>query len=122
MVELIKFYFHQHCQFWRFFKKIFEFDFNKLSLHMKIMSNISLIFVLAIFKFQIFQMTQSPTYPRFRSRFSRTRSANVVRSTTSEIACRTRPQKPKKWHSPWKSHSLGRDWLTQSTGAIGPST
>ena len=59
---------------------------------------------------------------RFRSRFSRTRSANVVWSTTSEIAWRTRPQNPKKWHSPWNSHSLWRDWLTQSTGAIGPST
>ena len=50
------------------------------------------------------------------------RSAKVVWSTTSEMAWRTRPQKPKKWHSPWNSHSFGRDWLTQSTGAIGPST
>ena len=43
-------------------------------------------------------------------------------STTSVIALRTRPQNPKKLHSPWNSHSLCRDWLTQSTGAIGPST
>ena len=68
------------------------------------------------------QIIQSPTCGCPRSLFSRIKSAKVVLSTTSEIACRTRPQKQKKWHPPGKSQNFGRLWLTQSTGAIGPST
>jgi len=34
----------------------------------------------------------------------------VVRSTTLEIAClASGPRTRRKWHSPWNSHSLGRD-------------